>query len=82
MDVEVKMPDLSTTDAEVQIVKWLVDVGQPVRRGDPLLEVETDKATVEVESFVTGVLKEVRAQPGDEVETGQVIAIVETEGAE
>ena len=82
MDVEMKMPDLSTTEAEVQIVKWLVDVGQPVKRGEPLLEVETDKATVEVESFVTGVLKKVCAQIGDEVETGQVIAIVETEGAE
>ena len=80
MQVELKMPDLATTDAEVKVIKWLVEVGQSVQRGQPVLEVETDKAAMEVESFVTGVLKAVRAQPGDEVEAGDVIAVIETQG--
>ena len=76
-----KMPDLGTTEDEITLTGWLVAVGQPVRRGEPLLEVETDKAAMEVESFATGVLKEVRAEAGDEVAAGQVIAIIEAEGA-
>ena len=75
-----KMPDLSTTGAEVKVTKWLVEMGQPVRRGQPLLEIETDKATMEVESVATGTLKAVRAQPGDQVAAGQVIVVIEAEG--
>ena len=73
------MPDLSTADAEIKVVNWLFEVGQSVRRGEPLLEVETDKATMEVECLVTGVLKEVRAAPDEEVAAGQVIAVLEVE---
>ncbi len=80
MEFEVKMPDLSTTAAEVKVVKWLVEVGQQVARGEALLEVETDKATVEVESVTAGQLKKTCAQPGDDVPAGQTIAILETEG--
>ncbi len=75
-----KMPDLSTTGAEVKVTKWLVEIGQPVRRGQPLLEIETDKATMEVESVATGTVKAVRAQPGDQVAAGQVIVVIEAEG--
>jgi len=82
MNIEMKMPDLATTESEITITQWLVEPGQQVRRGEPLLEVETDKASVEVESYVTGVLKEVRAEPGDEVSAGDVIAIIEAEGAQ
>jgi pyruvate dehydrogenase E2 component (dihydrolipoamide acetyltransferase) len=77
MEFELKMPDLATTKAEIEVKAWLVEVGQPVRRGQPLLEVETDKAVMEVESVVTGILKTVYAQPGDEIAAGQVIAIIE-----
>ena len=80
MDVEIKMPDLATVDAEITVLKWLVEVGQSVKRGQPLLEVETDKATMEVESVAAGTLKNVQAQAGDKVEVGQVIAIIEKEG--
>ncbi|NQT94396.1 MAG: 2-oxo acid dehydrogenase subunit E2 [Lentisphaerae bacterium] len=78
-DVELTMPDLGTTEAEIKVIQWLVEVGQSVRRGQPILEVETDKAAMEVESFAAGVLKEVRAKPDDMVATGEVIAIVESE---
>jgi pyruvate dehydrogenase E2 component (dihydrolipoamide acetyltransferase) len=58
----------------------LVEPGQPVKRGQPLLEIETDKAMSEVESIATGVLKEVRAWPDDLVAAGQVIAVFEVAG--
>ena len=74
-----KMPDLSTTDSAIKLVRWLVQPGQPVKRGQPLCEIETDKAASEVESIVAGVLKEFRAQPGDMVVVGQEIALFETE---
>ncbi len=69
-----RMPDLATVDATVTIVAWLKDPGEHVRRGEPLLEVETDKAILPVESPVVGVLCEITVVAGAEVETGQVIA--------
>src|ERR1039458_1770052 len=79
MELLMKMPDLSTTDSAIKMIRWLVQPGQPVKRGQPLCEIETDKAASEVESIVTGVLKEFRAQPGDMVTVGQEIALFETE---
>ena len=81
MRFEMKMPDLATTDSEIRIVRWIVGLGQKVERGQPLVEVETDKATMEVESAVSGVLQEVRSPAGEAVSVGQVIAVLEVEGA-
>ncbi len=78
MNVEVKMPDLATAGGELKIVKWLVEAGQAVTRGQPFLEVETDKAAVEVEAFVAGTLAEICANVGDIVSVGDVIAVIET----
>ena len=77
MKIKLKMPDLSTSSSTVTIVRWLVEVGQPIQRGQPLLEIETDKAMMEVESFATGSLREVHVQPEEEVEVGAVIATIE-----
>jgi len=77
-DIELTMPDLGTTEAEIKVLRWLVEVGETVRRGQAILEVETDKAAMEVESFASGVLKEIRAEPEDMIAAGQVIAIVES----
>ena len=77
MIVEMTMPDLSTTDEDITVVQWLVEVGKPIRQGQPILEVQTDKATMEIESFVTGTLQEVLVGPEDKVEVGQVIARVD-----
>jgi pyruvate dehydrogenase E2 component (dihydrolipoamide acetyltransferase) len=81
MDVEMRMPDLATTGSPIKVLRWLVDVGQSVRRGQPLLEVETDKAVMQVESVVSGRLSSVSAGEGDEVEAGKLIAIFETDRA-
>lgn len=81
MRYEMKMPDLATTDSEIRIVRWMIEPGKTIERGQPLLEVETDKASMEVESVVTGQLAEVRADVNDAVSVGQVIAVLEVEGA-
>jgi len=77
MRFEMKMPDLATTDSAIRVVRWLIEPGQKIERGKPLLEVETDKATMEVESVVSGVLQEVKADINDEVSVGQIIAVLE-----
>jgi pyruvate dehydrogenase E1 component alpha subunit len=83
MAVVMRMPDLSTVNDTVTIVAWLAEVGQAVRRGQPLLEVETDKAILQVEASVSGTLRLVAVSAGDEASTGQVIATfeVDEEGA-
>jgi pyruvate dehydrogenase E2 component (dihydrolipoamide acetyltransferase) len=77
MRFEMKMPDLSTNDSDVRIVRWMIAPGQTIERGQPLLEVETDKATMEVESPISGVLQEVRSPANDSVSVGHVIAVLD-----
>jgi len=78
MKFEMKMPDLATTDSPIKVLKWLKEPGQPVKRGEIVLEVETDKAAMEVEATVDGIWVETRAEAGAEVGSGEVIAIIET----
>src|ERR1700726_1818243 len=81
MKFEMKMPDLSTTDSVVKILNWLAEIGSPVRRGQAVIEVETDKATMEVEATVNGTLLEKKCEPSAQVDVGEVIAIIEIEDA-
>jgi pyruvate dehydrogenase E2 component (dihydrolipoamide acetyltransferase) len=78
MEFEMKMPDLATTGSAMMLIRWLAKPGEPVQRGQKLLEVETEKAAVEVESTATGILRETRFSPGDLVCAGDIIAIIET----
>ena len=73
---EVRMPDLGTTVEELKIIRWLKQPGDPVKRGEPLLEVETDKATMEVESYLEGYLKKIEAPEEAEVVAGDIIAYI------
>ena len=58
--IDVRMPDLSATEgSDILVRRWLVAEGARVKRGEPLLEVETDKATTEVESVATGTVAEI-----------------------
>jgi pyruvate dehydrogenase E2 component (dihydrolipoamide acetyltransferase) len=77
MLVDIKMPDLATTDDAVTLLRWWVEVGAQVKLGQPLLEIETDKATMDVEAIAAGTLRAVFATPGDRVAVGQVIAQIE-----
>jgi pyruvate/2-oxoglutarate dehydrogenase complex dihydrolipoamide acyltransferase (E2) component len=77
MDVNMKMPDLATNEGtELGITRWLIEVGQPVKRGQALLEVETDKAVQEVECIANGTLKAIRVSAGQRVPVGTVIATI------
>lgn len=73
MPKELIMPALGMAQDTGKVLRWLRSEGQEVRQGEPLLEVETDKANVEVEAPASGVLARVLAREGDEVPVGQVI---------
>ena len=80
MRIDVRMPDLAATEGSYIMVKrWLIPEGARVKRGQALLEVETDKATMEVESIATGVLAETCVPQDGKVAVGEVIARIEAE---
>src|SRR5450755_2399767 len=70
------MPQLGETVAEGKILAWFKAVGDEVREGDNLFEVETDKVTLEVQSIVSGRLSEIRVGAGVVAKVGEVVAIV------
>ena len=76
MPHEVIMPALGMAQDTGKIVSWLKSAGDPVKAGDALFEVETDKATMEVESPADGYLTDVQAEAGADVPVGNVIALV------
>ncbi len=76
MATEITMPKLSDTMTEGRLVSWKKGIGEEVRRGDIIAEVETDKANMELEAFTAGVLLETRVKPGEMVAVGSVIAFV------
>jgi len=76
MKFELKMPDLSTTGSPIKVVRWLVAVGEFVERGQAMLDVETDKATMEVEALNAGKLLQLIVPAGQEVSAGEVLAII------
>lgn len=82
MSVEVVMPALSPTMEKGTLAKWLVGIGDPIRPGDPIAEVETDKATMEVEAADEGVLGEILVTEGtDDIPVGTPIAVIRDAGA-
>ncbi len=76
---KITMPPGGQTTDELIIAKWHKQVGDKVNRGDVLLEVETDKATLEVESFAKGSLLKIMVNEGDKAYVGDVIAYVGNE---
>jgi len=70
------MPDLGQTTSEAKIVSWLKAPGEKLAMGEPLLEVETDKATMDVEAFVGGFLRKRLANEGDMVSASNPVAIL------
>jgi 2-oxoglutarate dehydrogenase E2 component (dihydrolipoamide succinyltransferase) len=76
---EVVIPRLGSSDEsdEVKVLRWLREVGAFVKKGESLLEVETDKVNVEIESPDSGLLSEILAKEGDVVIFNSVVAIIE-----
>lgn len=76
MAIDVILPALGMSQDMGKIVRWLKTEGEQVAQGQPLAEIETDKATVEIEAPADGVLVGIRAAEGDDVPVGQVIAAI------
>jgi pyruvate dehydrogenase E2 component (dihydrolipoamide acetyltransferase) len=79
---EFKLPDVGEGVAEGELVSWLVEEGDTVSEDQPVAEVETDKAIVEVPSPVNGSVRELRAEEGEVVPVGNVIITFNVEGEE
>jgi pyruvate dehydrogenase E2 component (dihydrolipoamide acetyltransferase) len=82
MPITIEMPKLSDTMTEGTLLRWIKKVGDSVEVGDVIAEVETDKATMEMEAFDEGTLAEVYVEEGQKVEVGQKLAILTGEGEE
>lgn len=80
MAMPIRMPGLGTTVEEVKLLRWLKNVGDPVKRGEVICEVETDKAVTELESAVAGVLLAQMFAEESMVGEGDVVAYVGAEG--
>ncbi len=73
---EVTMPRLSDTMEEGELARWLKNVGDTVEKGDVIAEIETDKATMDLEAFESGVLEKQLVEEGTVVPIGQAVAII------
>ena len=82
MAKDVIMPALGMAQETGTLIQWLKSAGDQVTKGEPLMEVETDKATVEIEAPASGILIDVTAQPGDVIPVGQRIALILAQGEE
>jgi len=80
MAFEIEIPIVDQTTEEVRIVAWIKSVGDEVKKGDMLLEIETDKAVMEVESTATGTLLKQLAEVDDMVPVGEVIGLIGPKG--
>jgi pyruvate dehydrogenase E2 component (dihydrolipoamide acetyltransferase) len=78
---EFKLPDLGEGLTEGEIARWLVREGQEIAEDDPLVEIQTDKTTVEIPSPAAGVVSSILAQEGDVVPVGTVIVVIGGNGA-
>src|SRR3954451_17608268 len=76
MATDVTMPRLSDSMEEGTILKWIVEQGGEVKRGEPLCEIETDKANMTYEADTDGTLIEIVVEEGETVALGEVIARV------
>ncbi len=77
MPFELKLPDVGEGIAEGEVVRWLVAEGAAVEEDDPLVEVLTDKANVEIPSPVGGTVVKILAAPGQVVKVGELLALIE-----
>jgi pyruvate dehydrogenase E2 component (dihydrolipoamide acetyltransferase) len=78
---EFKLPELGENVASGDVTRVLVNVGDTIARDQPVLELETEKATIEVPSSVAGVVKEITVKPGDKVNVGAVVLTVDETGS-
>ena len=80
MAFSVVMPALEMAQETGKLIAWRKQEGDRVTKGEPLLEIETDKAVVEVEAQADGILAGIKASAGDEIPVGQTIAWIVAPG--
>jgi len=80
MAIDIIVPPLSQTMDTVVLVEWLKVVGDEIVKGEPLFVIETDKANLEIEAPVTGILQQILAEPGSEVQARSTIGVVTAAG--
>lgn len=80
MKYEFPFPDIGEGIAEGTLLKWLVSVGDDIKEGQPLAEVETDKVTTDIPSPKTGKIMELRFNEGDTIEVEQVFVVIDLKG--
>jgi pyruvate dehydrogenase E2 component (dihydrolipoamide acetyltransferase) len=78
---EITMPRLSDTMQEGTVARWLKKPGDEIKKGDILAEIETDKATMDLEAYEAGTLQQIMVQEGETVPIGQVVALIGTGAA-
>ena len=76
MPTEIKLPELGENIEKGDVVRILVKVGDVIAADQPIAELETDKATIEVPSPEAGAVSEIRIKPGDKVKVGQVLMVL------
>ncbi|MCM3760761.1 2-oxoglutarate dehydrogenase complex dihydrolipoyllysine-residue succinyltransferase [Alkalihalobacillus oceani] len=79
--IEIKVPELAESITEGTIAQWLKQVGEQVNQGEYIAELETDKVNVEITAEHSGVITEFKKEPGDTVEVGEVIAVIDESGS-
>lgn len=77
---EIKIPELAESITEGTIAEWLVKEGDKVEKGDAIVELETDKVNVEVNSEFTGVITEIISTEGEDVSVGDIIGKLDENG--
>ncbi|HSC29174.1 MAG TPA: 2-oxo acid dehydrogenase subunit E2 [Vicinamibacterales bacterium] len=82
MTSELKLPELGENITTGDVVRVLVSAGDALEKDQPVLELETDKATIEVPSTLSGTVRDVKVKQGDRVNVGQVVLVVEDGAAE
>jgi pyruvate dehydrogenase E2 component (dihydrolipoamide acetyltransferase) len=81
MPVEFKLPDLGENVASADVISVLVNVGDTIKKEQPVIEAETEKAVMEIPSTVEGKVTELKVKKGDKVKPGQLILVVDAAGA-
>jgi pyruvate/2-oxoglutarate dehydrogenase complex dihydrolipoamide acyltransferase (E2) component len=77
---ELKLPQLAAEMEYGTVLRWLKGEGDSVTEGEPLVEVEAEKANHELEAPVSGRIESIVAQEGDEIKVGATIAIIDVDG--
>src|SRR6201999_4559839 len=80
MTTQIVVPPMGESVSEATVAKWLKKVGDPVKMDEPLVELETDKVTLEVNASAAGTISEIKAQQGSNVGVGAVLGVISEGG--